>query len=290
MITTLFLPLALFIIMLGMGLSLIPNDFRRILIYPKATLTGVINQMVFVPLLGFATTFIFEISPEHAVGVMLLAACPGGATSNLISNLANGDLALSITLTAISSLLTIITIPLIINFSLEYFIAEGQQISLDVPKTILQLAVVVLVPISIGMFIRYKKLAFAQRMERPVKIISAVFLTLVILAAVIRQWYELPAAIAAVGPACLVLNLSTMALGFISSLLLRLHPKQAVTISIESGIQNGTLAIAIALGILNNLEMSVAPAIYSLLMFLTGGLLATIFGRKKFPPAQEQHA
>ena len=147
-ISTIILAASLFIIMLGMGLSLVIADFKRILIYPKAILVGLTNQLIILPLIGFAIASLFPLRPEIAIGIMILAACPGGATSNLISHLAKGDIALSVTLTAFSSLITIITIPFIVNFSLLYFLSEDQAIQLNVIETIIQILVIIIVFLS----------------------------------------------------------------------------------------------------------------------------------------------
>jgi BASS family bile acid:Na+ symporter len=280
-LTQVFLPLALFVIMLGMGLSLQLLDFRRIVQQPKATLLGLVNQLIFLPLLGFGLAIAFDLSGEMAVGIMLLAACPGGVTSNLISHLAKGDTALSITLTAISSMITIVTIPLIVGFSMNYFLAVDQQIDLNILEMILQIAVITVIPVSLGMYIRSRSESFAMRMERPVKIFSAVFLALIIVAAVLKDRENLGRYLVEAGPAALSLNVITMALGFLSARLLRLNTSQSIAVSIESGIQNGTLAIGIALGILNSAPISIPPAIYSLLMFGTGGIMVAIFARRK---------
>ncbi|MEM0996458.1 MAG: bile acid:sodium symporter family protein [Bacteroidota bacterium] len=280
-LTQIFLPLALFIIMLGMGLSLVLNDFRRVVQHPKATLLGLSNQLLLLPLVGFLLAQAFALPGELAVGLMLLAACPGGVTSNLISHLANGDTALSITLTAISSLITIITIPIVVNYSMLHFLAQDEQIAVDVVQMILQIAVITVIPVAIGMYIRSRNEKFARKMERPVKIVSAVFLALIIVAAVIKDRDNLLTSLQLAGPAALALNVTTMGLGYLSARLLRLSTSQSVTVSIESGIQNGTLAIGIALGILENGTISIPPAIYSLLMFATGGAMIAFFGRKR---------
>lgn len=280
-LTDVLLPLCLFIIMMGMGLSLRMADFRRVFQQPKATLIGLTNQLILLPLLGFALAKLFQLPGELAVGIMLLAACPGGVTSNLISHLAKGDTALSITLTAISSLITIITIPLIVNFALVHFMAENREITLDVGRVILQIAVITLIPVAIGMWIRSRNTSFAQRMERPVKIFSGIFLAAIIVAAVLKDRENLGASLAAAGPVALSLNVVSMLIGFLSARLFRLNTPQSVAISIESGMQNGTLAISIALGILYSAPISISPAIYSLLMFGTGGVMIAVFGRRK---------
>lgn len=280
-ITSFLLPAALFVIMLGMGLSLVVDDFRRVVLYPKAVLIALVNQLLLLPLIGFGLCFVFGLQAELAVGLMLIAACPGGATSNLISHLAKGDTALSITLTAISSLITIFSIPFIVNFSLLYFMERGQFISLDVPATILQIIAITLVPVSIGMGVRSRSRVFADKMNRPVRIASVVFFFLVIAGAVLKERAHLVEYMQLVGLSAISLNILTMALGYLSGRLFRLNKAQCITISIESGIQNGTLGIIIATTFLNNSTMSITPAIYSLLMFVTGLGFAYFAGRNK---------
>lgn len=160
--STVVLALAIIIIMLGMGLSLVWDDFKRILVYPKAILVGLVNQLILLPIIGFTLVSLFPLSPEIAIGVMILAACPGGSTSNLISHLAKGDLALSVSLTAISSFITIITIPFIVNFALIRFLEEGQMIQLDVMQTIIQIFAIIVVPVAIWMSLRRFKLNPAE--------------------------------------------------------------------------------------------------------------------------------
>ncbi|WP_299434327.1 bile acid:sodium symporter family protein [uncultured Aquimarina sp.] len=276
-ISTIILAASLFIIMLGMGLSLVIADFKRILIYPKAILVGLTNQMIILPLIGFAIASLFSLKPEIAVGIMILAACPGGATSNLISHLAKGDIALSVTLTAFSSLITIITIPFIVNFSLLYFLSEDQAIQLNVIETIIQILVIIIVPIGIGMIIRKYNESFALRMAKPVKIASALVLALVIVGILVKEKDNFISYLQEAGLVALLLNILTMAIGYYSAKLFRVHHKGAISIAIESGIQNGTLAISIAIAILHNTSFAIAPAVYSLLMFFTGGI-AIFFG------------
>ena len=280
-LTDVFLPLALGLIMLGMGLALKLSDFRRVVEDPRATIIGLTNQLILLPGLGFLLAVLFQLPGEMAVGIMLLAACPGGVTSNLISHLAKGDTALSITLTAISALVTILTIPLIVNFSLEYFMADNTEISMDVGKMILQIGVITVIPVSLGMFIRSKSESFALKMDRPVRIFSAVFLAAIIVAAVLKDKENIGEYLVKAGPAALALNVLSMGIGFLSARVFRLNTPQSVSIAIESGIQNGTLAIGIALGILHSAQISIPPAIYSLLMFATGGAMIAAFGLRK---------
>lgn len=278
-LTEVFLPLALGVIMLGMGLSITLNDFKRIFIYPKAVAIGLVNQIILLPLIAFGLVLLFGLKTELAVGLMILAACPGGATSNLISHLAKGDTALSITLTAFSSLITVITIPFIVNFAILQFIPGGEAQQLNVFGTILSVLIITVVPVSIGMFIHSRAPRFSERMERPVKILSAVFLAIIILAAVLKERENMLTFFRQAGPVALTLNILTLALGFYASRLLRLSPKQSGTISIESGIQNGTLGITVAATLLNNSVMTIPSAIYSLIMFATATVVIYIGNR-----------
>lgn len=273
-LTDLMLPLSLAVIMLGMGLSLVPNDFRRIFIYPKAAAIGIFNQIIILPLVGFLLLMVFPLTnPELAVGIMILAACPGGPTSNLITHISKGDTALSITLTAISSLLAVITIPLIVNLSLVYFMQQGEYVPLPVFDTIIKLTLITLLPVAIGMFIRAKALNFAIRMEKPVKIVSGILLFLIIFAAIMNNKEIFLSSFRSVGPVSLSLNILMLIIGFYSAYLFRLKTAQSITISIESGIQNGTLGITIASVLLGKDVMAISPAIYSLIMFMTAGII-----------------
>ncbi|XOV92895.1 MAG: bile acid:sodium symporter family protein [Bacteroidota bacterium] len=269
--SALILAISLIIIMLGMGLSLVPDDFRRIFVNPKAIITGLINQLILLPLIGFALALVFPVSPEVAVGIIILAACPGGPTSNLIAHLAKGDTALSVSLTAASSLITVITIPIIVNLGLVVFAGEGTVVKLNVVQTIVQIFVIAILPVIIGMLIRHYKEAFALRMDKPVKIASAIVLALVIIGVVIKDKDNMGRYFQQAGLIALALNVATMAVGYFTAKVMKLNIKQAVSISIESGIQNGTMAITIAIVLLGNAEYAFAPAVYSLIMFGTAG-------------------
>ncbi len=288
-LTSVVLPLSLAIIMMGMGLSLVVADFKRIVKYPKAIVIGLTNQLILLPIIGFLMAKLFHLSPTMAVGLMIIAACPGGPTSNLITQVCRGDIALSVTLTAITSFITVFTIPIILSYALEHFTSQtGTPIELPILDTILQIMVITVIPISIGMIIRRFKPGFSDRMERPMRIASTVIF-LIILAAVIYANKELVIpSMKSSGLAALLLNICTMALGYFTARLLKLKLEQAISITIESGIQNGTLAIVIATNIIVNSEMSIPPIAYSLLMFGTGGLLMWILGsRKRTPKASD---
>ena len=167
-LTTVFLPLALFIIMLGMGLGLTLNDFKRVLSEPRAVILGLIAQLIVLPCGGFLLAMIFPLSPELAVGVMILAACPGGPTSNMVTYLVKGNVALSITLTAISSLITVFTIPLVVNLAMQNFMEEAVALQLPFLKTVIQIAVITFVPVTIGMLLHNYVPQVAAKVEKSV--------------------------------------------------------------------------------------------------------------------------
>ncbi|WP_194775833.1 bile acid:sodium symporter family protein [Pararhodonellum marinum] len=267
-LTVLFLPLALAFIMMGMGLSLTIYDFKRIFYQPKAILLGLVCQLILLPILGFALIKLFGLSGALAVGVMIIAACPGGATSNLISHLSKGDTALSISLTAISSLVTVATIPLIVNFSIRYFGEEG-SVLLPLMQTIAQIFVITIIPVSIGMIIKSKRPDIAKKADPHVRLFSAIFLALIILAAILKERANLVEFFIQVGPVTLLLNVLSLLTGLVVAKLFLLSPKHGLTISIESGIQNGTLGILVAATLLKNSAMAIPSAIYSLIMFMT---------------------
>lgn len=215
-----------------------------------------------------------------AVGLLLLVACPGGATSNLISYVAKGDIALSVTLTAISSTITIFTISLIVAWALQYFLGESQEIQLPVLKTMGQIFGITALPVSVGMLVCARNPAFADRMEQPMKIASTVLFVLILAGIVVSDWDILVISFPVLAPATFFLNLVTMALGWLVAKALGLELDQCITIAIESGIQNGTLAIVVASSILLMPELSLAAAIYSIAMFLSGGAMMWWFGRR----------
>lgn len=272
-LSTLGLPLALAIIMLGLGLHLRLDDFRRILSQPRAVLVGLACQTLLLPLLCFALCIAWGLSAGLAVGMMLLAASPGGITANLYSHLFKGDVALNISLTAINSVSAIVSIPLIVNFALSYFMGNELVIPLQFQKT-LEVMLLILLPVGLGMVIHAKFPAFAKRMDKPVKIASALVLVVMILLILLREWALVMANFQLVGSACLVFNIASMAVGYWAGRLARLNEGQNRAIAFEIGIHNGTLAIYLALAVLQDGSMAIPAAIYSLLMFFT----AAVFG------------
>ena len=269
-----FLPISLAVIMLGMGLSLVTGDFTRLFTYPKAVLVGLCNQLLFLPLIGFAIVVLFDLNPSMAIGVMILSVCPGGPTSNLITQVSRGNIGLSVTLTALASLITVFTIPILLSKAIAYFTGDSDVvIQLPILETMLQILVITVIPISIGMMIRKRREAFALRMEKPMRTASTVLFVIIFLIIIIANKDNLTQAMKEVGLPTLLLNLSTMGLGFVSAKLFGITGKSQISITIESGIQNGTLAFVIATTMLNNFEMGLPTGAYSIWMFITGGFL-----------------
>ncbi len=281
-ITTVVMPIALGVIMLGLGLGLRIADFTRILIYPKAVIIGLSCQVLLLPAICFVIATGFGLPPELAVGMMLLAASPGGTSANLYSHLANGDVALNITLTAINSVLAILTLPIIVNLSLEHFMGEGKALPLQFTK-VLQVFMIVLGPVALGMLINAKLPRIAARLNKPVKILSVVFLATVIAIAIFKDRGRISGYVQLVGAACLTFNLLSLAVGYWVPRLLRMDKRQSIAIGMEIGIHNGTLAIAVALSpmMLNNSTMAVPAAVYGVLMFFTAAAFGWWVNRRK---------
>jgi BASS family bile acid:Na+ symporter len=279
-LTELFLPFSLAVIMFGMGLSLRIEDFKRILIYPKAVGIGLLNQLVFLPIIAFGIANLFELPAELAVGLMILAVCPGGATSNLITHLAKGDAALSITLTAFSSVITVFTIPFLVNYSIGYFIPGEEAQQLVVGDTLVKVLAITIIPVALGMLVFAKGPKLASKLDLPFRRISAIFFVIIVVAAVLKEKENLVHYFLEAGPAALALNVSTLLLSFGTARLFKLPFRQGLTIAIESGIQNGTLGITIAATLLMNSVMTIPSAIYSLIMFGTAALVI-FFGNYK---------
>jgi BASS family bile acid:Na+ symporter len=267
---------SLAIIMLGMGLSLVADDFKRIFLQPKSIIIGLVNQLILLPIIAFILVSLFPLQPEIAVGVMILAACPGGATSNLISHLAKADAALSVTLTAFSSFMTILTIPFIVNFSLEQFLNESNMIQLDIMDTFQKILIIIIIPVSLGMIIRKYRESFALKMGKPVRIASALILVLVIVGIILKEKDNLAESFKKAGLVIVCLNIIVMFIGYYSSKLFKISNKRALSIAIESGIQNGTMGITIAVLLLGNSSFAIVSAIYGVLMLFTGAIVVYI--------------
>ncbi|MEU3834228.1 bile acid:sodium symporter family protein [Streptomyces microflavus] len=266
------LPIALAIIMFGLGLSLTTDDFRRVTRSPKAVVVALVLQVLVLPLVAFGLVKIFDLDPLLAVGVMLLAASPGGTTANLFSHLFRGDVALNITLTAINSVLAAITIPIITNLAIDHFDAEG-DLGLQLGKVV-QVIAIVLIPVAVGMAVRQRSADFAARADRPVRIFSIVVLVIVSVGALLGERENLADYMQQVGLVTGIFCLASLTLGYAGARLLRLDKRQAIASSMEVGIHNTTVALTIALSVLDSTEVAIPSAVYSVLMYV----LATAFG------------
>ncbi|AMT97960.1 bile acid:sodium symporter family protein [Psychrobacter alimentarius] len=280
LVNSVVIPICLFLIMMGMGLTLVTNDFKRVLKYPKAVGIGLTNQLILLPVIGFALANIMPLEPEYAVGVMLLVLCPGGTTSNLFTYLAKGDVALSVTMTAIASIITVFSIPVVLSFSLIHFMGAGSEFQLPVLKTVLTLVLLTILPISVGMLIKRFAPRVADSSQRYVSRFGVTFLAFLVAFLSYVQRDIIVEAFFATGPVSLLLNLSTMALGYYTSKWFGLNLAQRASVTLEVGLQNSTLSIFMALTLLANYKMSLMPAIYTLIMFLTAGILVRIFSAK----------
>jgi bile acid:Na+ symporter, BASS family len=269
-LTTLVLPIALATIMLGLGLSLKSDDFFRIFKYPKAVTIGLIGQLVILPIIALAIVKVIPMPPPIAVGLIILALCPCGPSSNMITYLAGGDVALAVTLTVFSSMITVFTIPLFASMAVNSFLGTNAIVSLPIGATMGQIFVITVIPIAIGMFVRHQFPEIARRLEKVINKLAVGFLGLIIILLVAKEWSRLPNLIVQAGMGVMLLNILGMAAGFAISKMLKLNIAQQICIAIEVGIQNGTLAIAITAGILKDAEMAIPAAIYSLFMYLTG--------------------
>ncbi|HLU73264.1 MAG TPA: bile acid:sodium symporter family protein [Nonomuraea sp.] len=269
-LTTVMLPAALALIMFGLGLSLTLADFGRVATRPKAVIVALVAQVLVLPALCFGLVVLFGLDPLLAVGMMLLAASPGGTTANLYSHLFGGDVALNITLTAVNSVLAVFTLPVVVNLSLAHFMGGGQDIGLQADKVV-QVFAIVLVPVAVGMLVRRISVTFADRMDRPVRIMSALVLAAVIVGAIVQERERLGGYIAAVGLVALLFSVISLTVGYWLPRLFKVGRRQAIASGMEIGIHNSTLAITIALSpsLLANSTMAVPPAVYGVLMFGT---------------------
>lgn len=267
------LPVALGIIMFGLGLDLTPADFVRVAQRPKAAVVALGCQLLLLPLVCFGLCIAFGLPPLMAVGMMLLAASPGGTTANLYSHLFRGDVALNISLTAINSVIAVVTLPIIVNLAVAYFQPGDMQVGLQFKKT-LEVFLIVLVPVAIGMTVRRFYPRFARAMDKPVRLGSILILTVVILGAALSGREALMQHLGSLVGIVVLFCLLSLSLGFFVPRLLKITHKQAVASAFEVGLHNATLAIVIAQSVLRSPEMSLPAAIYGVMMFP----LAAAFG------------
>ncbi|MEE3853001.1 bile acid:sodium symporter family protein [Gordonia sp. LSe1-13] len=266
------LPVALAVIMFGLGLSLTVEDFRRVAHNPRAIAIILGCQMLLLPVVAFGLTLAFDLGPYLAVGLMILAASPGGTTASVYSHLFRGDVALNVTLTAINSLLGLISLPIVVNLALAYFVDSDDSVGMQ-PTKLLQVFAVVLIPVLLGMLARHRRPDFAARADKPVRIVSIILLVGVVLGALLGEENAMDY-LARVGVVTTLFCVASLTLGYFVPRLTGLTRAQSIASGFEVGIHNSTLAIAVALTALDNTEMAIAPAVYGILMFP----LAALFG------------
>jgi BASS family bile acid:Na+ symporter len=279
------LPLALAIIMFSLGLGLAPADFRRIATQPRDFCVGLVAQVAILPAVAFVIAVLWAPAPALAVGLMIIAAAPGGVTSNLLTRYARGDVALSVSLTAVTSLLSMVTVPIVVFVAFEHFVGAGATAGMSLTGIALRMFAIVVVPVVLGMALRAARPALAEAWEKPSERLSGVLFLLVVAAAIWAERASLGAYFAAAGLATLALNLAMMAIAFWGTALAGCARPQRISLCLECGLQNGTLAIAVVAGLGLAPAYAVPAAIYSLLMFATGLLFVAVVRRAGAPPA-----
>ncbi len=271
-LTQVILPISLFFIMFGMGITLRPLDFKKIFKSPKVVAIGICAQMLLLPLIALIIAIALKLPPEIAIGLIIIALAPGGATSNMFTYLSKGDVSLSITLTAIVSLIAPFSIPILAGLSMGYFMGGSTAFSLPVGKTIIQLLVITVIPVVFGMFVLSRWENLAKKIEPILKWLSILFLILIIILIILKNNADMFSYFSQAGLATFVLNLAALMMGYQLSIFAKLSHPQAVTIGFEVGIQNGTLALFVAGTLIGNNVMMIPAVTYSLIMFFSGSL------------------
>ncbi|MGH1460900.1 MAG: bile acid:sodium symporter family protein [Neptuniibacter sp.] len=274
-VTQIVLPLALFSIMLGVGMSLKLADFRILFHEPKAVFLGVTAQLILLPILGVITVFVFDLPSAIAIGIMVLTFAPGGATSNMITYLCRGDTALSVCLTGVTGLITPFTMPLLTLLTIDVVLGEQQAMIFPVAETIFKLLIIALFPVILGAVINHKWPGFCLRSQKIIKTVAGTFLIMVVFVIVKSNWGHLPDLLRQAGPAVICLVVLAMSAGYIIARKARLSKEQGLTLSVEVGIQNAAIALLITGGILQNSEMSASALIYGVLMNVPAFALIT---------------
>jgi BASS family bile acid:Na+ symporter len=273
------IPWVLRLVMIGLGLSLSVADFRRVVLFPKAATIGLFGQLVGMPLTAFALALIFQPPPFIAVGLIILAACPSGITSNAYSFAARADVPLCVTLSAVTSVITVFSIPFLINLALQTFGDEGQIGSLPVLPMLIGLISYTLLPLIIGMIIRARFTSFAERAVEPIRRSVLWLMAAVLILGIISSYQQLLDHVATAGALVIALNLATMALGFGLARAFALRMTQAVTITFEVGVQNLALSFAITFNMLGRPDLAVAGLLYAVVMPATALAFVSI-GRR----------
>ena len=271
MIIDIFLPLSLVFIMFTLGLGLTIQDFKNIVLMPKAFTIGVINQLVILPIIAFLIILVIAIPSEIAVGIMILACCPGGVTSNMITKLSGGDTALSISYTAIVSIVTVVTLPFIVGYSIIYFMAESSP-DINIFSLGMKMFFITALPVCLGLYINTNHKGVANKFYPFANKVSTFLFIVIVIGALASEWNTFIKNLSSMGPAIMLLILIMLFIGYNSAKLFSINDKQAITIAIESGIQNATVGITIGNLILPSSSglsiLSLPSGVYGILMYL----------------------
>ena len=278
-VTDVVLPIALAFIMLALGLGLTFDDFVRVARRPRDFAVGAISQIFVLPSVAFLLASVWPMAPELALGLMIIAAAPGGVTSNLLTSFARGDVALSISLTAVISLLSVITVPFVVVFAYGHFIGDQAMQDITVADTAISVFLIVTVPVVLGLLVRRFAENFALRIEPSARAVSAGLFVLVLAGAIYQELDNLATYYAQAGLATLALNLLMMGIAYLLARQFATGAKQRTAIAIECGLQNGTLAIAIAVLLFGGGLATVPAATYSLTMFVTALIFVAVLRR-----------
>lgn len=269
MSTDILLPLGLAFIMFVIGLDLRPVDFALVFRSPRALIVGLLNQIILLPLIGLALLLGYEGRPEFALGLMILAASPGGITSNLLTTLVGGNAALSVSMTALTSLLSVVTVPLVLGITQTILMGSGQDVQMPVGRIMGSILVVTAIPIGLGMALQKIRPVLATRLSPWARHLATLIFALIVISAFMGQMDNIVANFFDIGPRLLLLNLGTMALGVFSAFALRLNAADGRAIALECGMQNAALAIFIAMSVLHNPVLVVPAITYALIMNIT---------------------
>jgi BASS family bile acid:Na+ symporter len=272
--------------MFGMGLSLLKDDFARLAKVPKSVIAGLTGQLILLPLLAFALVTAFSAPIEIAIGVMILAACPGGTTSNLISHIARANLALSVSLTAITTVICVITTPLLIKFSIDHF-TQADATDFSLIGVSINLIVLLLIPISIGMVLRHLYSKAARRAEPFFRYFSTIFMLMLIAAISYQEREMLQTSFPDVFFITFSLNICATIMGVIIARACSLSKKDGLTLGIEIGTQNATMAMLIAITFIENSAYSIAAGIYGITMYV-GAFLLVAYHKLTVPKPSAQ--
>ena len=278
---TVLLPIALAVIMTSLGMSLTLDDFRRVVVYPKGIFIGLANLVVLSPLLAFGIAELFELEPAMAVGLVVLGASPGGILANLMTHLARGETALSISMTGISSLAAVVTVPLVLTVGVEHFDASGFDEDVEMLSVVPRVLAITVVPLSIGMWLRANRERWVEDIGSGFRRVAAVVFAGTVIGVIVAEHERVLENLDSVAAAAVALNVAAMTISFWVARLARLDDRQSTAIAMELGVHNTALAIAVAATV--DTELTIPAAVYASFMFVTAGLFARLMYRRNGP-------